>query len=282
MQTALEVIVVVLLAVAALAAPPSIDKPLRSGVSAPNDAAVVVGIESYPFLPDVSHAYRDAEVVHSALVYTVGIPPDRVALLKGGNREQISAAVRRAADSVGEGGTLWVYFAGHGAADASGAPILVGDDARRDPEVFGARSVTLAELTASVSGPVNVLIDACWAGRSRDGEELMPGVRFAVPVWAGIGAEDPSRVRVWTAASPDQVSGPYSPAEHGLFTYFMVGALRGWADGELDGAPDGVVTAAEATRFVDRMFGVVQARSQQPMWQGARDVSLVASGRLES
>lgn len=264
------------LAAVAVAAP-SILEPVRTNASSPADAAVVVGIEDYPFLPDVSYASRDAEAAYQLMVYTLGVPADRVARLDGGSREQILAAVRQAAARVGDGGTLWIWFAGHGAAGSTGDLLLVGDDARPDPGVFEARGVAVSELAGLHDGPIHVFLDACWAGRGRDGEELLPGARFVVPSYAQVEGQ----LRLWTAASESQLSGPYEPARHGLFTYFAVGALRGWADGELDGRPDGVVTAAEATAYVARMLPAVQARSQTPRWQGDLDVPLVRARGLE-
>ena len=54
-------------------------EPLR----APDDAAVVIGIEDYAFLPDVPFAERDAQAVSDLLVYTIGVPADRVRVLSG-------------------------------------------------------------------------------------------------------------------------------------------------------------------------------------------------------
>lgn len=269
---------IALLLTTALASPPSIQQPLRTNAERPADAAVVIGIERYPFLPDVSFAFRDADAVNTLFLHTLGIPQERVALLKGGNREQIQRAVQRAADQVEDGGRLWIYFAGHGAATPQGEPLLVADDARQDIEVFTARSVPITELTRSLRVPSTIVLDACWTGRSRDGEDLVPGSRFTVPVWA---LQRQEQVSVWTGASVDQISGPYEPAEQGLFTYFWVGALRGWADGELDGRRDNVVTAGEAQAYLQRIFPVVQAHTQVPTFDGPSQLELVRARGLE-
>src|SRR5687768_16231294 len=118
----------------ALAAP-DIDTPLRTGATAPADTAVVIGIEDYAFVPDVPYAQRDAKAFYDLLVYTIGVPSSRVRLLDhGAGKEQIVEAVAAAGAEVGAGGTVWVYFAGHGAADPStGARLLLGDDVRQDP-----------------------------------------------------------------------------------------------------------------------------------------------------
>jgi hypothetical protein len=245
---------------------PDIDVPLKTGARAEKDAAVVVGIEDYLRIPDVPYAQRDAKAMYDFLVYTRGVPASRVRLLDAGaSREQIADAVRQAGVSVAAGGTVWVYFAGHGAADPStGERLLLGDDVRSDPAAFSARGVPLSELKALAQkggGTVNLLVDACYSGVGRGGQELVAGKRFAVPVRP---PAPTSTALEWNAASADQMSGPLEAARHGAFTYFAVGAMRGWADGQLDGKRDGKVTAEEANLYVADALRAVQITTQKP------------------
>ena len=262
----------------AYSAAPTIDTPLRTGVAAPADAAVVIGVEDYAFLPDVPYAAADALAMYNALVYTRGIPAERVERLVNGNREQILGAVERAR-TLAAGGQVWITFAGHGAAAPDdGSLLLVGDDAKADPAVFVARSVSLGEILEA-AGPRPVLIlDTCHAGRGADGSDLVSGARFAVPTEV---LEPPGSTRVWTAARPSQVSEGYAAASHGLFTYFTAGALRGWADGELDGVPDGTVTLTEAHAFVTRAIATVHPAGQTPTFSGD-DLDWVSADTLEA
>jgi hypothetical protein len=249
----------------AMAGAPDIDAPLKSGLSSAADTAVIVGIEDYAFAPDVPYASRDAAAFYDLLVYARGVPASRVRLLDGGSKEQIAKAVEVAGSEVGAGGTVWVYFAGHGAADAStGARLLLGDDVRADPVAFGARGIPVDEirtLAGSGGGAVNLIVDACYSGLGRGGDELIAGKRFLVP--ASARPRTPSALE-WSAASADQLSGPLDAVQHGAFTYFAVGALRGWADGHLDGTRDGRVTAEEAHMYVRDALRTVQVVDQVP------------------
>ncbi|MBN2799133.1 MAG: caspase family protein [Deltaproteobacteria bacterium] len=273
-----------LLSSVALSAPtlPSIDQGLRSGATAPADAAVVIGLEDYAFVADVPFAHRDAQAFYEYLIYTRGVPSDHVRLLLSGGREQLLAALEQAAAEVGAGGTLWVYFAGHGAAaTASGERILLGDDVRQDPTAFESRALSLSEIRGRAAGRrLALFTDACYSGLGRSGEELVSGKRFAVPVRA---TTPQAETLEWTAAAGDQLSGPLDPAQHGAFTYFMIGALRGWADGQLSGAPDGVVTAEEADLYVRSALKTVQIADQTPELSVSGASSWVLSeGRLEA
>lgn len=252
---------------------PSVDEPRRTG-HAGAGAAVVVGLEDYAFLPDVPYAARDAAVMADALTVTVGLGAERVTHLRTANREQLLAAVTAARDRAGDG-PVYVYFAGHGATGPDGGLRLVGDDAKAEADVFVARSVPVRDVAAA-AGPRAVLwLDTCWAGTGRGGEALIPGARFAVPAYAAEPQGD-----VWTAASPSEVSLPYEPARHGLFTYFLAGALRGWADGEL-GAADGRVETDEAWAYVQRSLRSVEA-AQAPQRAGVAVTAVLSSGALES
>ncbi len=260
---------------------PSVDDPLRVDGKGPEDAAVVIGLEDYAFIADVPYAHRDATAFYNTAVYTLGIRMDRVFHLEAGSVEQIRAALRSAGAQVGPGGKVWVYFAGHGAASpVTREQVLLGDDVRADPNAFDTRALPVSEveaLAAAGGGQPVVILDTCFAGQGRGGEDLIAGTRFAVPSYAvstGGGVQ-------WTAAGPNELSGPLDDAEHGAFTYFMVGALRGWADGELSGVRDGVVTGDEAQAYVRRALKAVQVRSQTPAWVGASGGDVVLSHGTE-
>lgn len=259
-------------------APPVDDfsEPVRSAAEHVSDYAVVIGIEDYFELPDVPYARRDAAVFGDLMTYTRRIPQDRIRLLNGkANREQILKAVTEAGAATGPGGTVWVYYAGHGAADPeTGERVLVGVDAQADLESFTARSVRLGEITrAAGSGGahVSLITDACFTGKGRDGMDLIPGKRLVVPAYAPVAIP---MVTQWFAAEAGQVSGPLEGKKHGAFTYFTVEALRGAADGELDGQPDGTVQAYEMRAYVTRRLRTAQNFEQVPQLVATMDVPM--------
>jgi hypothetical protein len=263
---------------------PDIDTPLKTGASAPDDAAVVVGLADYYELPDVPFADRDAQAFADYLLYSRGVPSDRIVRLPKANREKFLAAVEEAAQRAGSEGTVWVYFAGHGAASPdTGERLLMGIDVQPDLATFAARSIAVDELreAAVAEGSKAVfVIDACYTGKGRTGAELMPGKRFAVPSYA---AADRPDIVEWSAASANQVSGPLDGAEHGAFTYAVLGALRGWADGQLDDVRDGVVTAEEAKLYVEEALRSLGVREQVPVLtaEGSREWVLASHPRGE-
>jgi len=251
---------------------PAIDGRLVTGTSSRSDFAVVVGLEDYAFLPDVPFGNRDADAFESWALYTRGIPKSRIKRLtagRDGSREHLLKAVEAAGKATGDGGTVWVYYAGHGAmSPSSGERLLLGDDARADMVSFESRGVEVSELEALATaggGRAMTLIDACFTAAGRDGAALIADARFAIPTYV---ASVDGGVAQWNAVSAAEVAKPLAGAEHGAFTYFAIGALRGWADGEFDGKRDGRVTAGEANAFVVRALKAAGHTGQTPLWVG--------------
>ncbi|MBT3222914.1 MAG: caspase family protein [Proteobacteria bacterium] len=256
--------IISLLINAALAAPPSIDLELDSGAVAPHDAAVVIGIEKYVSLPAVPYARKDSRAVKEHLVHVRGVTEEKVHLLKEPNRDEILAALEQATKQVQPGGTLWIYFAGHGiASPVNGSRLLIAGDMAADENLIPTHTVgvvELAELAEASAAAQSVLVfDVGFGGVGRNGLEVMPAKRFAV----SDDYEPPDNVAVWTATKQSQLAGVMKQVEHGAFTYFVVGALRGWADG-VDGAPDGKVTLNEAQAYVAKGLSSVGLRGQTP------------------
>ncbi len=265
--------------IALAAGVPSVDTPYPTGQHAPADGGVVIGIETYlrPGVPGVPYARRDAEAFSDFLISTRGVPTDRVQLIEeNANATKIRSAAKALGQSVGAGGIAWVYFAGHGGASLDGGGrMLLGDDVSQDPVSFDSSGVLVAEieqLAGAGGGRVVILVDACYTGTGRDGQAFLTGHRTVVP--GGYTALRPAANVVWTAASAGQTSGPLDDAQHGAFTYFALGALRGWADGAIDGVRDGNVTMDEAGVYVGRSLKTAQITSQTPEIVGARDLVL--------
>jgi uncharacterized caspase-like protein len=126
---------------AALAAPLiSIDEPVRTGATARDDFAVVIGIEDYFALPDVPYAQADAAAWSDFFVYTRGIPSTHVARVVGQPSREHLLATLEGAGQTGPSGTVFVVFAGHGAAHlATGAPMIMPAETPMDPAGFAVR-----------------------------------------------------------------------------------------------------------------------------------------------
>lgn len=247
---------------------PDLSQDLPKGEPRPHDVAVIVSIEDYFHVPPVVGAQRNAEDWHRWLLVSRGVDPSNVRLLSGhsATREAMLEEAEWAAERAGEQGVVWWVFIGHGAPAKNGQDgLLVGSDAQGTARSLYARSVKRGEildrLKPGKQAHAVMILDACFSGKSPEGELLVDGLQLLVPVTVG----GQSLVTVLTAGAPDQFAGPLPGSARPAFSYLLLGALRGW--GDADG--DGKVTAREAIRYVEGVFStLVTDRRQTPGLEG--------------
>jgi len=234
----------------AVAAPPDLDQPHSTGSVVSNDAAAVLFVEDYVRLKDVDGASRDGALMKSTFIQSVGIPSASVKTVTSGSRSRMKSTVQSAAKRVKAGGTLWVYFSGYGLV-RNGEWILLGKDTRRDGSTATRDGVRLEEIYTwskrkNISRVV-IILDASFGGSHRDGTRVISPPPPTPPRFQGPQDE---RIVVWMADHRARTAPHYRAADHGMFTYLVAGALRGWADGALTGRKDGKLLLGEAQRFV--------------------------------
>ena len=232
---------------------PSIQTAPQVQGDASKDAALIIGIEDYAFVPKVEGAAANARDWFTFLVEGQKMPISRAHLLRNrdGTREQILDLAKRVAGEVEPGGKLWVVFVGHGAPSADGKDgILVGVDAQQTASGLYARSIAQHELLDAVAGGMQsntiFVIDACFSGRTGSGAPLAPGlqplirVKESAPPKAGRTA-----TTILSAGHADQFAGPLPGVNRPAFSYLVLGALRGWGDK----TGKGTVTAEDASDY---------------------------------
>lgn len=229
---------------------PFIVKVIKDSVQLPTDLAqrpypkdwgLIIGIEDYAHLPNVDHARKDALIVKEYFIKVLGVPEENVislidsdatkARLEGYLKEYIPS-------NVGKDTTLYVYFAGHGAPGIKkGEPYLIPFDGdTRFIEQTGYKLVNFyKDLNNLKIQNVYVFLDSCFSGvASRAAEMLVKGARPALVHVKDVSPPSGSIISL-NAASAGQMSNMYPEKEHGLFTYFLLRALKGEADSNDDG-----------------------------------------------
>lgn len=175
--------------------------------------------------------------------------------------------------------TLLVYFSGHGrvASEKSGQTRLVLRDSKNDdPEGSTLRAQTLRKMmNATPCKRRLLLLDSCCAAGTRDvskDEEKTYSELFANSfLEGGVGG-----VPTFASCSFRGVSGALLPyvkkfnetqkkRDVSLFTYWVVEALKGRADGAVDEQTDGVVGSDELFAYVEQ--NIRWMRSEGRSWQ---------------
>jgi formylglycine-generating enzyme required for sulfatase activity len=253
-----------------LSSPP----PMQGGGE--QDAALLISIGDYVFLPDVYGAGDNVRDWYKWLKETRGVGSVKVLSDHAATREAILDEARRAALKVGEGGTMWVLFIGHGAPSQDGQDgVLIGADAQLTAAGLYARSLSRTELLYALDAGAQektvVVMDACFSGQREGGRALVEGLQPSLLS----GSWRPGRAIVLSAARGDQFAGPLPGAARPAFSYLLLGALRGWGDTNKDGE----ITAAEAMSWTsDALYEVVQDRVQEPELVGRGGAWVLGNG----
>jgi len=236
-------------AVAEDVAPPSVQPALATGEKSSRDAALVIGNEAYHSLPQSQWAATDARAFRDWLNASRGVSAYRTTYLENVDARAIYKQAKRMKWRVKRGGTAWVYYAGHATVLPDGRRAVMPIDATGAS--LDASGIPLDDLVVNVLSNrrvrrVVVVVDAGFGVAGRDGYELVPGRKAAKPRPL---PSDDDRLVIWTASAETGPTPLYESAKQGLFTWTVLGGLRGWADGSVTGERDGKVTLQEAQRF---------------------------------
>jgi hypothetical protein len=249
-----------------------VDIPIKTRMNNPDGIGVVIGVESYQYVPAATYAYNDAEVMREYLADTLGFRKDRLKIVT--NSRATSAEFDKllgpngwlARNTVKGKSDVVVYFSGHGIPDPKTKKVgLLPFDV--DPNYSVGLPVDQMYATLGNLGArsVTIVLDACFSGQTRQKEMLIANAR---PVIITPKAEAvPSGITILSAASGAQISGAMKDKEHGLFTYYVLKGLGGAADGNKDGK----LSMNELASFVAREVKTQSSRlgwEQTPQLQG--------------
>jgi hypothetical protein len=207
--------------------------------------AVVIGNRNYRIkgVPSVDYAERDARIFKSYLTRTLGLRESDVMYFTDASFTDFNEIFGtqseyrgRLYSRVKSGTKVYVFYSGHGAPDVEeGTGYFVPSDS--DPSKIkltgypvGLMKRNLAKLPTD---DITVVIDACFSGQSNKGDFLIKGISPAM-----LKLKDPEVIQgvsVFSAATKNQVSSWYNDARHGVFTYYFLAGMQGFADKDENG-----------------------------------------------
>jgi hypothetical protein len=233
------------------AAPPAAPAPPPAPPS--TQWAVVIGVASYESsaVPRLRYAVADADAVYQTLI-TAGFKKENILLLTDKTeRKPTLRNIKWAlgtflARSAHKDDLVMIYFAGHGASEVDQRGIerdglskyLVPVDA--DPDDLYSTALPMDEmqnvLARIEAERVTVFLDACYSGAAG-------GRTFASTKTRTVNVDDifldrltRSKGRaIVTASRPSELSIELAELGHGIFTYYLVRGLQGYADNNRDG-----------------------------------------------
>jgi hypothetical protein len=247
--------------------------PVRDAV------AIVVGIQSYKYLPPARYASADARKFSDYARHVLGVAPNRIRLLTdiGADTTEITRAFRQwLRRNVNRGATdVYVFYSGHGLPSDDGKTLyLLPYNADRD--FIDKTGISQQELIAMISATqpksATLFIDSCYSGQTRTGDALLPDAR-PLSLRSTVSSYPPG-FSVLSASAAQQISWSSAELGHGLFSYYLMKGLEGVAD--LD--RDGEITFGEIQRYLVENVSrqaALRNREQEPQLIGDENGTLV-------
>ncbi|MBU4560860.1 caspase family protein, partial [bacterium] len=221
--------------------PVDVDVDIPEGDTELKDSlCVIFGIEKYRYAPEATFANRDAEIFCEYAKSVFGIPKSNI------YKQTNEGATKGEFDKVfGEKGWIEkrivkgksdviIYFSGHGAPDVkTKKAYLIPHDI--DPN-YVSNAYSLEDIYRNLSRlgakSVTIFLDACFSGLSREKEALLADAR---PLRVRPGSpEIYENITVFAASTGEEISSSYRAKKHGLFTYYLLKGLQGYADRNKD------------------------------------------------
>lgn len=239
--------------------------------------AVVVGVNKYKKFPSLKYAVNDAQEFYRYLTEVNRIPKDHTWLLLDEEatlnklRSTLGTHLRRQA---GKNDMVIIYLAAHGATEKD-ASSPDGDGLEKyilphdaDPKDLYSTAMPMSEV-ARIFQRINserlvFISDTCYSGASGGRTVPVLGMRANVSgAFLDRLSQGKGRVII-TASDANEVSVEKDELKHGVFTYYLLEALRG--KGDSDG--DGLITVDEAYRYVSTKVPQATGQEQHPVKKG--------------
>jgi uncharacterized lipoprotein YajG len=196
-----------------------------------NAYAIVIGIESYrQKLPRADFAVSDARLVSDYLSKVMGYPEENIVNLinEHANKSDFEKYFEKwLSNNVEKGGTVFVYFSGHGAPNPkTGDAYMVPYDG--DPSFIDQTGYPLKKMYEALgklpAKEIIVALDSCFSGAG--GRSVV--AKGARPLVMNLHDNMllSQNITVMSASSGDQISSTYDEKGHGLFTYFMLKGIK--------------------------------------------------------
>ena len=248
----------------------------------------VIGISQYKHIEGLRYADKDARAIYEYLTKDNGIPESHITFLANED-----ATLQRIKDVLGvdikgkalEKDTVIIYFAGHGASepdrdspDGDGLEkyFLTHDS---DPQRLYSTALPMQEVArmfSRIDAERIVLIqDTCYSGASGGRTVKTASIRASISdAYLNRITKGKGRIII-TASKANEVSMEKDSLGHGVFTYYLLEALR---HGDNDG--DGYLTTGEIYRYVSTKVPEDTKGNQHPVKKGEEVEGEIVIGKV--
>ncbi len=215
--------------------------------------AVIIGVNNYEDkqINDLQFAVADADAVHALLTDSEigGFEKNKVKLITDTSeikptRDNILLALKFIESGADEKDTVFIFFSGHGI-EEDGVSYFIPSTANIDLLSDTAISMErfMKPLKKSKAKAQVLFFDACHSGVRLDNKAVSG--KMSKDAFDYIFSEAEGRV-ILSSCKNNEITWEYPEKGHGVFTYFLLDALKGNAD--VDG--NGIVSVSETSNYV--------------------------------
>ncbi|MDF1878053.1 caspase family protein [Sulfurimonas sp. SAG-AH-194-C20] len=190
--------------------------------------ALIIGINEYKNNTNVEYADYSALAFEKLAQTTLGVPKENIITLLNSDASsgQIKAKIAQIRDLPGEGGVIYLFYAGHGVPAKDGKVYMLPADMSADSidlEPNLQLDKIYKNLTKSEASNIFIFMDSCFSGKDGKGKLLYKGV---APVLRTSKTEIRNkRLTVMTAGSNSDFANDFKAQEQRLFSYYLIQAL---------------------------------------------------------
>ncbi len=193
-----------------------------------NAFALIIGINDYKDNTNVEFADYSALSFEKLAKTTLGVPEENIVTLINSDASsgQLKAKIQFIKEIVDEGGTIYLFYAGHGVPGKDGKVYMLPSDMSADSihlEPNLQLDKIYSNLSKSDASEIFVFMDSCFSGKDAKGDLLYKGV---APVLRVNKAKIRSKkLTVMTAGSSNDFANEYKDKEQRLFSYHLIKEL---------------------------------------------------------
>lgn len=186
--------------------------------------AVIIGNQHYQSddIYDVKFANHDAQVFEKYCVNVLGVPSENIQLVLDGSIGQMNEALRKISNIVEQvkAPQVYFYYAGHGWPSEDQEPLLIPTDISVNQLE---NAIKLDEVTKLFRRNSNTkmiaFVDACYASESFAKKTRSVVIEINEPLVSG-------EQILFSAVSQNQEANSHEESHHGVFTYYLLEALK--------------------------------------------------------
>lgn len=234
------------------------EKPKNSNFYAQKHA-LVIGINDYNYLPNLSYAVADARGIKTLLLDKLGFEEKNIQLIENGEatRQNIFSIINNnfSEEKVDVNDAVFIFYAGHGLtldlSNGNKAGFIAPVNSDRYLKNGNAISMTEIEYFNEIIPAKHVfwIMDACYSGLALT--RSSGNSRYIEQITSRKGRQ------ILTAGGADEEVADGGPEGHSIFTWNLIKGLEGAAD--LNG--DRYITASELFNYVPEQVSLMSTQT---------------------